>query len=267
MDVEKRLVIFAGMRTGYWIGIGLFLFCSSALQAQTWSKEDSVWLANVLSGKDTLRLNDETMRSIREGRFLQPDRSPAGTMGLSAPSLPITRDFSEYIRHEKDTSHYQVALRDLPPLVFWRYGQDLDPRDAMRYSGFNRDRQANQMVVPEMNGLSFNLAASLAYVFSPTYRQKVKNRKTATAYRTYDKMPSLAMAQKQRAYREAHPEKILSGRYAKVYREEEPLPDIIKRPKKQQAPAPDTLPHGQVDSLALSLVADSLRKIIPARPR
>lgn len=234
----------------------------SLVHSQVWSREDSLWLANILSGKDTLRLNFETQQAIKEGRLLNVDKSPLGTMKMApAKSFVISKDFSEYIKKEKDTTHYLVALKDLPPQVFWRYGQDLDPRDAMRFSAFDRDKQAKSMVVPEIDGLSFNIAALLAYSFDPVYRQKVKNRKKATAHKVYDKMPTLAMQQKQRAYREAHPEKVLpmGEKYSsRKYSEENlPLPDIVKRPKEKKKQAKispvDTLPKNfeiaTIDSL------------------
>lgn len=232
------------------------------VHSQVWSREDSLWLANILSGKDTLRLNFETQQAIKEGRLLNVDKSPLGTMKMApAKSFVISKDFSEYIKKEKDTTHYLVALKDLPPQVFWRYGQDLDPRDAMRFSAFDRDKQAKSMVVPEIDGLSFNIAALLAYSFDPVYRQKVKNRKKATAHKVYDKMPTLALQQKQRAYREAHPEKVLpmGEKYSsRKYSEENlPLPDIVKRPKEKKKQAKispvDTLPKNfeiaTIDSL------------------
>ena len=214
----------------------------SLVHSQVWSREDSLWLANILSGKDTLRLNFETQQAIKEGRLLNVDKSPLGTMKMApAKSFVISKDFSEYIKKEKDTTHYLVALKDLPPQVFWRYGQDLDPRDAMRFSAFDRDKQAKSMVMPGADGLSFSIAALLAYSFDPVYRQKVKNRKKATAHKVYDKMPTLALQQKQRAYREAHPENVLpiGEKYSsRKYSEENlPLPDIIKRPKEKKTQA------------------------------
>ena len=45
-------------------------------QAQ-WTKQDSIWLKNVLEGKDSLRLNPEFMKEMQEGLFLNP-KQPAG---------------------------------------------------------------------------------------------------------------------------------------------------------------------------------------------
>lgn len=83
-----------------------------------WTEQDSIWLQNVLAGKDTIQLNPEFQKAIQDGSFLNPD-GPVGKPQLAAPTaLPITKDFSEYIRQE-DTTRRKVALKDLPPAVFW----------------------------------------------------------------------------------------------------------------------------------------------------
>lgn len=80
----------------------LILFClrsADYLAAQAWTKEDSVWLQNILSGKDTLRLNPETIKAIQSGTLINNPHDPASEM-QQAPTqiLPIPKDFSEYIR-------------------------------------------------------------------------------------------------------------------------------------------------------------------------
>ena len=40
------------------------------ISAQQWTKKDSVWLQNVLSGKEKLELNPETMKAIQSGSFI-----------------------------------------------------------------------------------------------------------------------------------------------------------------------------------------------------
>lgn len=85
-----------------------------------WTEKDSIWLQNVLAGKDTIKLNPEYQRAIQSGTFLNPE-SPVGEQRMApASSLPITKDFSEYV-HTEDTTHRKVALKDLPPQVFWWY--------------------------------------------------------------------------------------------------------------------------------------------------
>ena len=43
------------------------------VSAQQWTKKDSVWLQNVLSGKEKLELNPETMKAIQSGSFINLD--------------------------------------------------------------------------------------------------------------------------------------------------------------------------------------------------
>ena len=89
------------------------------ISAQQWTKKDSVWLQNVLSGKEKLELNPETMKAIQSGSFINLDE-PASNMKISPVTpLPILKDFTEYI--QTDSAHRKKALKDLPPGVFWLY--------------------------------------------------------------------------------------------------------------------------------------------------
>ena len=93
-------------------------------QAQ-WTKQDSIWLKNVLEGKDSLRLNPEFMKEMQEGLFLNP-KQPAGEQQTAPRELPITKDFSEYMPYS-DNPNRKVPLNQLPPIVFWRHMLPLDP--------------------------------------------------------------------------------------------------------------------------------------------
>jgi len=89
------------------------------ISAQQWTKKDSVWLQNVLSGKEKLELNPETMKAIQSGSFINLDE-PASDMKMSPVTpLPILKDFTEYI--QTDSTYRKIALKDLPPGVFWLY--------------------------------------------------------------------------------------------------------------------------------------------------
>lgn len=227
-----RIVLFIGLLASY--------FCPLMLRAQVWSKKDSIWLSGVLSGKDTLRLNSETEEAIREGRLLNTSPQPAGEMRQQGSHIPLVVDFSDYVRKNNDTTYLLVPLKDLPPQVFWLYGRNLDPRDAMRYSAYDYDRET------EEQGLSF--AHLLNYAFSPSYRRKVKTRKNATAAKTYDAMPSSAMQQKQRAYRAAIRKRELRKKHAYLRYDEDglPLPDIVSIPPDETDNPPMQDPETQV---------------------
>ena len=84
------------MNKSWFVILMLSLFCRNILHAQVWSQEDSIKLANMLAGKDSLRLNPEYQRAIRNGTFI--NTNPAGKMRASKSQVPFTKDFSEYIQ-------------------------------------------------------------------------------------------------------------------------------------------------------------------------
>lgn len=102
--------------------IGFFVCINIHLGYAQWTKQDSIWLKDVLAGKDSIKLNPEFQKAIQSGSFLNPEPGkPMGKPQLAVPSnIPITRDFSKYIQQD-DTTHRKVALKDLPPSVFWRH--------------------------------------------------------------------------------------------------------------------------------------------------
>lgn len=89
------------------------------MSAQQWTKKDSVWLQNVLSGKEKLELNPETMKAIQSSSLINLDE-PASEMKMAPVTpLPILKDFTEYI--QTDSTNRKKAPKDLPPGVFWLY--------------------------------------------------------------------------------------------------------------------------------------------------
>lgn len=192
-----------------WIGLVLCLY-AEMVSAQAWTKADSLWLRDVLAGKDTIRLNPEFQQAIRNGTFLRLDEA-AGTMRIAPSALPIGRNFSEYIRPEKDSSsRRKVALKDLPPAVFKRYGLD----KPLPFNGIyaNAYTSYTPYAGPPMTGIGTSFNDALASLFSPSARRKAHNRKHATAWKTYNGLPSAADHQKQKQFRAAHPELVLRPR-------------------------------------------------------
>lgn len=102
--------------------IGFFICINIHLGYAQWTEQDSIWLQNVLVGKDSIQLNPEFQKAIQSGSFLNPEPGkPMGKPQLATPSeIPITKDFSDYIQ-PNDTTHRKVALKDLLPSVFWRH--------------------------------------------------------------------------------------------------------------------------------------------------
>lgn len=163
------------------IAIIIFIIHNSATLYAQWTEEDSVWLNNVLSGKEELRLNPETWRAIQEGTLINERMSPQNQM-ISAPSqIPIARDFSEYIRPKNP----QKAINpwSVPTAVYTLYNMNV-PTLGLTY---NKAAFATpQSVIDNASrpsGISFD--DMLRTLFQPSFRAKTRNRKNATAWKTY----------------------------------------------------------------------------------
>lgn len=192
------------------------LYGGNRLAAQ-WTQKDSLWLENVISGKEKIKLNLETTKAIEEGRFIQLDE-PAGRMRLASPKLPITKDFSEYLKPDEDTlTHRHVALRDLPPAVFMRYGLDKPlPRQGMLVMATRAYEPDEKLKILLRKGggsatalVTMDANHLLSMAFSRHYRQLEHNKTHATAWRNYNNLPTAQVHAKQRRFRAAHPELIL----------------------------------------------------------
>lgn len=93
----------------------LWIFLFPASMCAQWSSEDSVRLQNILSGKEEIRLNPEFQRAIENGTFISTDK-PLDKMKSSPLELPITSDFSEYIR--ADTFRLKAQCDSITPAVY-----------------------------------------------------------------------------------------------------------------------------------------------------
>lgn len=195
------------MKKPFWLGV-IFCLHTEFNLAQSWSKADSIWLANLLAGKDSVYINPEFQKAIRSGTLINPEE-PAGNMRMAPAPIPITRDFSAYLEDPDSSVSAKVALKDLPPAVFMRYGLD----KPLPFNGIHPD--AFTPYGPVRGGGSGALVGNqdfmglLFLAFSPRYRQLQKNKKHATAWKTYNSLPTQAVHNKQKAYRAAHPERVL----------------------------------------------------------
>lgn len=137
----------------------LFILQNTGILYAQWTKEDSLWLDNVLSGKEQLRLNSETLKAIEDGTFINmQEMSPKEQMKTSPVKILIAKDFSEYINPKKfEMPKYSKAAFAIPKSVIV---------NAQRPSGKSFDDM-------------------LRSIFQPTYRAQVRNQKNANAWRTY----------------------------------------------------------------------------------
>lgn len=170
----------------------LLLICLSnaeTIYAQ-WTEKDSVWLRNVLSGKEELKLNPEALKAIQSGTLINTEE-PASRMKMApqqSPSQSIQKDFSEYV-HPKDPDYNpnrKVALKDLPPAVFMRYGLDKPlPRVKMLGSFYVSPSIRAQARKP--SGISFD--ELLQQVFMPSARHKKRNAQRWQTQKYYNNYP------------------------------------------------------------------------------
>ncbi|MDL2222059.1 DUF4858 domain-containing protein [Parabacteroides sp. OttesenSCG-928-N08] len=140
------------------------------LHAQ-WTAADSVKLQQFLTGKDTLRLNPETMKAIENGTFLnlQPELSQPSASPLQ---LPLVKDFREYLDMEEEESRMIVPFYLLPPMVMRRYRLPELPEPKYKISpGLFALPKNFEAVQP--SGRDF--AHTLNMLFSREYRQHYKN--------------------------------------------------------------------------------------------
>lgn len=100
--------------------IGMLICLNGVYAEAQWTKKDSLWLQDVQSGKEKLKLNPETMKAIESGFLINPERPALELRSQPASKLPIIKDFSAYIQSD-DSTHRKLALKDLPSPVFWRH--------------------------------------------------------------------------------------------------------------------------------------------------
>ncbi len=185
----------------------IFLLCLPYyhhLYAQAWSKEDSIRLAKILASEDSIRLNPETMQAIREGTFINVN--PVGSMNEAKSKIPFSKDFSEYIKLDKRFIYeLRKPLDSILPQAAMREEHYVD--NSMRVNSLITDpiRKGDVSGV-KPTGYDFN--HWISYALSPSYRQETKNRKRDT-WKIYNDIPALRTHEKQKAYREEHPEMVI----------------------------------------------------------
>lgn len=192
---------------------------STAQVCAQWTPTDSVWLHNVLTGKEELRLNDETMRAIRSGSLINPGK-PSSSF-LQAPlEFPLARTFELKPPTIKNITNglnpdsldpylyfkYFFIFANLPPIAETKLipGFDmrgvnlkkkpLDPVDPRQGVTIMRPYGEHPFGISIIVPVDFNDV--LSRIFSPTYRRRMYNREHANAWRTYNSGDSLTVKPK-----------------------------------------------------------------------
>jgi hypothetical protein len=192
---------------------------TGSLYAQ-WTEKDSVRIKDILSGKEQLRLNPETMEAIRSGNLINTGK-PSMQPLAAPPILPISNDFD--IQPVDTTDEEAVDYSKIPPAVFALYKKELmlhpdtvetsqedafsipDLRDKNRiqigksplsvvvqatnvYDDRIKDGQKRGGVILGIR-ITFSLNDILMGIFSKTERAKRRNRKMANAWKYYNDYP------------------------------------------------------------------------------
>ena len=176
------------------IGMLICLGGRSYVSAQQWTKKDSIWLQNVLSGKEKLELNPETKKAIESGELINLDDVSKMQMAPAEP-LPTTKDFSEYIHKRK------VALKKLPPAVFWLY---TPPRgvEFRLYQHMLESWRKDPMSKYDNGNLKFDVGE----MTSKKVRVHKRNAKRDGTRRNYNNLPTPDIIKKKKKYAQQNPQ-------------------------------------------------------------
>lgn len=83
--------------------IGFFVCINIHLGYAQWTEQDSIWLKDVLAGKDSIKLNPEFQKAIQSGSFLNPE-----------PGKPMGKPSQQYPYHQRFLRIYPTRRYDTP---------------------------------------------------------------------------------------------------------------------------------------------------------
>jgi hypothetical protein len=190
---------------GYVLLLFILGLCSGVnVCAQEWSAQDSAWLRRVLSGKEELQLNDAVRKAIREGTLISTDPAFKQPIFSVPPELPVNKSFE----HIAPPASQKKTMMELLPSVFILDG--LNAGDSLPYNVTPdilpysttvsksvaelrrldaltpRKAVAGDPATVRSGSMGFSGEELLHYIFSPSYRAKIRNRKHATARYSYN---------------------------------------------------------------------------------
>ena len=134
------------------------------------------------------------MRAIQDGTFINPE-GMVGEQQLSpAYQIPISKDFSEYLE-ECENSNRKVALKDLPPSVFWLY----TPKQTNRLKINNSllEQFQKRISTARSSLVSFDMAtltSRRAYIH-------MRNSRRNGTWQNYNRLPTSKEVAKKRSLR------------------------------------------------------------------
>ncbi|MDR0349420.1 MAG: DUF4858 domain-containing protein [Tannerella sp.] len=173
---------------------GLFLYAQGE-----WTKQDSIQLQRVLSGEETFQLNDAAKKAIESGTLLFSDPYGNDQMKMKSAEWPVMKSFEGITAPE---SGRKLKPAELPPSVFKLYGMDQKDSlpDATRSTVFYSKTVEELIMLEKLTprkatvddkttlrtGRGFDAENILRSIFWSSHRAKKRNRKNATAAKTYN---------------------------------------------------------------------------------
>lgn len=179
-----------------------FILCISIISscgfisAQEWSREDSLWLMDVLEGRKDLKINEDTKKAIEDGRLIIPSwmNNEDDKDGLN-----IITDFEQNVHDSVRIN--KIDPYSMPPAVYAMYVLYMEKMDSVYESRTcmlsESDRRKLEEAMPPSarnkfyygevgGGIGGNdFMHILCMAFSSTYRRKMHNQKHANAYKNY----------------------------------------------------------------------------------
>lgn len=144
----------------------------------------------MVAQQDTLQIRPEVLKAIREGTFLNLNQ-PSEKLQRDNLSLPITKDFTEYIQPDEQST--PIDPKHLPPGVFML--QQIKQNESqlkVQADIFHSDKQPlKQPGNPNASiGFSFSFDEMLQLIFWQSARDKRRNKKRSNTWKYYNDYPT-----------------------------------------------------------------------------
>jgi hypothetical protein len=224
MSVQPNRIIFAAikiikteiMSKKIILSCLLTIVVNGWMNAQEWSREDSIWLKSVIEGDEDIQINENTRQAIEDGRLIVP--SWMKNRENQVDKIDILKNFDNAGRLDSVRIH-SIDPYTMPPAVFALYVLYMNKVDSINatmtcmLSAEEQEKIASNLP-PEtrrgffvssttggIGGMDFNYLLSM--IFSPSYRRAVYNSKHATAYKNYydaGAIPSRGLSERERRH-------------------------------------------------------------------